>query len=321
MAVTAKISALSGPHCGDAVEYAFQGWRQPLSWERRMDEWVADTNTFGADIAINFGDTVESNTTDSLKLGFLNDVDTSYLATVTNAVTGFQCPRLDVLGNHIGGTPDEAYAPLWDGTGDKPSMTDYFDNIGDQTSGQSVTKENFFVPTDGIAGKPYGYTADVGGVRYIIAYMPRGGTVSANVLTWIETWIADSTIPVVVCSHAHLWEDTNHTLTNEWRANDASLVSLYAIYDAYPLVQLVLGGHKHEHARHWKKNGIHYLSVGGSVGIPYEGWVGNNNNYAMITMNALSVPTPFGMKADLTVVGTGYPATHCSVTPEVFGVM
>jgi hypothetical protein len=86
-------------------------------------------------------------------------------------------------------------------------------------------------------------------------------------------------------------------------------------------VQLVLGGHRHEHGWNYKRNGIHYLSVGGSVQIPYVGWVGNNNNYSIITMTTETIPTPWGMKASLLVEGTGNYARKGSQIEEVFGVM
>lgn len=320
MSVTAKLSAITGVHCSDAAEYNVAGWRQPLSWARRLQEWIDASNTFDADVAINFGDTVDANTTDDLMLDFLNG-STSFLSLTTDTDNGLARPRLDIPGNHIfGGTVDPGYDPIWDGAGDKPTIQDYFDNISDQTSGQSVSKGNVFVPTGGLAGEPYGYTSEIDGVRYIIVYMPTGGVVSGDVLTWLEARISESTLPIVVCSHAHLWDDPNHTLTVTWRADDASVALLYAIFDAYPLVQLVLGGHKHEHAWHYKRNGVHYLSFGGSVGIPYRGYSPPVNNYAMITLTTQTIPTLYGMKASLLSSGTGIYAGRSNVTEEKFGV-
>lgn len=316
MTVTAKISAVTGIHCGDGAEYNFQGWRQPLSWQRRLEEWVAATNTFGADVAIDCGDEVDGLTTDSLKLDFLNG-ETSYLSVATDAVTGFQMPRLNVASNHIFGAVADInnINPVWDGVDGAPTVQDYFDNINSQTSGQSVTKQNFFT----VDTNPYGYTADISGVRYVVVYMPTGGTMTAEVLNWIDARLAETSLPIVLGSHAHMWDDPNHTLGSIWKVGNFQ--DVYDLLDQYSLVQLVLGGHRHDHAWHFKRNGIHYLSFGGSVGIPYEDWVGSTNSYAMITMEAFAIDTPYGLKASLTVVGTGMPGAGSSQLPEKFGVL
>ena len=172
-----------------------------------------------------------------------------------------------------------------------------------------------------LTGEPYGYTAELNGIRYIVAYVPSPSkwAVNTDSMTWIEARIAETSLPCVICSHMHLWEDTNHPLINQWRVSNYSEVM--DMFDIYPQVHLVMAGHRHEHGWHYKRNGIHFLSFGGSVQIPYEGWVGENNNYAMVTLTTETIPTPYGMKGALLVEGTGIYGSKASQMAEVFGVM
>lgn len=322
-----KISALSGIHCSDGTAYTLKGWRDPASWQRRLQEWIDDTNTFDPEVAIDLGDLVDAiQTTYNLMLSFLNGGDPSYLSIATDSETGFQMPRLNLLGNHIAGYPniedgDWADDLIWNGEDGKPTMADYFAVINNQTSGQSVTKENYYYALQ--AENPYGYTADIGGVRYIVVFFTIGSfvqrTLHPDKITWLTDILDNTSLPVVIVAHCHLWLDPNQPHTGWWRLDDPS--TLYAAIDAYPVVQLVLGGHRHRHAYHYMRNGVHYLSVGGSVGIRQESDAGLKNNYAMITLDTEVIPTPYGMKANLKVVGTGTWAKSCSRVYDTFGVM
>lgn len=317
-----KIFALSGHHIGNTVLYSFAGlgidWRDVPSWSRRLTETITASNDFGPDIYIQVGDLIDAGdgvtpgTTPALRQSFLNQ----YISAVTSASSGIACPRADLLGNHIAGSSnDPTYDPIWDGDSGTATIQDYFDTIDVQKSGETLTKENFFGPD----ANPYGYTVDVSGVRYVMVYLPFGGVVSAGILSWLEARLAETSLPCVICSHAHLWEDPNHILAGAWRASNYQ--DVYDIIDQYPLVQLVIGGHRHDHAWHYKRNGIHFLSFGGSVGIPAERLANTTNNYAKITIDTEAIPTPYGLKASLTVEGTGIFGRSASQLPEVFGVM
>jgi len=292
--VEAKISACSCPHFGsnDIIRQAMD-WRDIPSYNRRMTEILAASISFDPNVALILGDLVNASSENHLT--YLQE----YISMVTNITTGLQCPRLDTLGNHIMSTSlPPTYSPIWDGANGMPTMADYFTEIANQTSGVSLTKENYAGPN----GQPYFYTADVDGIRYIAFYFPYGGTIAQNELDWLEARLSETSLPVVIFAHAHLWVDPYQELTGGWVVTNVQ--DIYDIIDQYPVVQLVMGGHRHWHAHLYRRNGVQYLSLGGSCGIRTETSTGTNN-YVLIEMKANSVPTPYGMKANLKITGVG----------------
>lgn len=238
-------------------------YRRFTTGTQRMQEFVDEFNGDGTiQACVNLGDWVDANSTDAA-----NELDALMVQT-----TDLPTAMISTDGNHG--------RLLFTGA-----------NFWTAMDTSHVARDNEYTDASGYIS----YTYDVGGIRFVVL-SSGGDRDEAGKLTWFETQLNASTLPVVVLTHYPLW------LATEWNWTYASNFQDYQdLIDAAENVQAVICGHYHPDDIDTVINDVPYINLNGSVLAPDVA----DNAYFKIQLIPNAVWTPNGMKANIKITGYG----------------
>ncbi len=240
-------------------------YRRYSTGTQRMQEFVDEFNGDGTiQACVNLGDWVDTTSEDGTRIALLDALVTQSLGLPT-AVIGTE-------GNH-----ETA----------KLAGADFISSV----DANHVTRANTHTDLGGYIS----YTYDVGGIRFVVLSSGSNRT-EAGKLTWFETQLNASTLPVIVLTHYPLW------LATEWQWTYASNYADYqTLIEAAGNVQAVICGHYHPDDIDVVINNVPYIKLPGSVLAPDAA----DNAYLKIEIIPYVVFTPDGMKANIKITGYG----------------
>jgi len=265
------------------------------SRDRRLGEIVSVANSSSSDLLVLAGDNVDSDCADGSKLS-------NFTSMINYLDANLNCDFITTIGNHIW-TPT---SPPWDGEGDAPSMSDYFDALDASTS--EGAKANYYGPDS--EAYSFSYT-DINGMLWVVVLCPVHTFFEQDdpydYLDWLDTRLqaaASAGTPCCVVTHVHLWQNSNNSNPNTLRISDTAWSSLQTIFDDADTLQCVFGGHQHAGGAWMKRKGVWFIDVEGSVSMP-PNQTDTANAYMVVTINPQQIWTPNGMKAQVRVVPYG----------------
>lgn len=239
-------------------------YRRHTTGAQREQESIDDAIIELPDVFIYLGDDIDLNTSPSQKRPLLQ-------ASVTRTLA-LPMPVLRTQGNH------DAVAFLG-------QAVNYYTDI----DVNHAVRENVF--TNAIGWKSYTY--DVKGIRLVV--LNTQSEVSGDEITWFETQLNASPLPVVVIGHYPMW------LGEFSWAYTSSYIELQEKINAAGNVLVILAGHYHHNKINTKLKDILYMNFPGSVLAPKE----SDNAYFKLSIRPNAISTPNGMKANIAVKGFG----------------
>ncbi|MCP4566835.1 MAG: hypothetical protein GY841_04550 [FCB group bacterium] len=235
---------------GGVLSYLDTQYRQYSTAKDRLVSFLSDMEVEAVDFCVQLGDIIDagSDERDSDISDAVYQYDTHYSGTTWN-----------VLGNHE--------SERWSGSGANTDLSDYWTAM--DTAANSGTRANEWNP-DGRGTAAY--TFDYKQVRFVVLFAEGANNDlhsqdEVEELTWLSGTALDTTLPVVVLTHASLTPE-NATYPYGWVDNAAAVRTAL---EAAGNVQLVVNGHFHRNSiddwtvPHQTINDILYLNLRGSV--------------------------------------------------------
>ncbi len=265
-------------------------WRRFPTWATRLQEAIDQANLDAVDFFTQLGDVVNAPwDTDGWVARLQSFVD--QINDGANGLSGIDC--YNVIGNHRLAAEE----------------ANYFTTIAAAQGTRSNQHPSAEVPS--------AYTFEINSVRFIVIYNKYNAEMGAAQLTWLEDTALDTSLPVVVLSHAYLHTDMHDYGDPSYAYyNDGTeAATVRGLLEAHGKVQGVLQCHYHRANSFRMINNIPYFSLHGSVLAP----IPSDNAFYKFELDPDKFSVGGQSRGHITVTGYGSKAQDVNLVNAFIG--